>query len=93
MARLAELPGVRVDEAGLPVEMRLRGLRAPQRVVCLPSTAYVLLDALHASSGVRIQVRAVPDDWWTGTAAPQVREHLSSVLALRPVHGHERARA
>ncbi|WP_051681851.1 hypothetical protein [Cellulomonas sp. HZM] len=83
-ARLAALPGVRVDTAGLPVEMRLRGLRPPQRVVCLPSTAYVLLDALHASTGVRIQARPVPDDWWTGSAAPSIREHLSSVLALRP---------
>ncbi|MDM7832442.1 hypothetical protein [Cellulomonas edaphi] len=93
VARLAQLPGVRVDEAGLPVEMRLRGLRPPQRVVCLPSTAYVLLDALHASTGVRIQARPVPDDWWTGTAAPDVREHLSSVLALRPATGRSRARA
>jgi len=93
VARLAALPGVRVDEAGLPVEMRLRGLRAPQRVVCLPSTAYVLLDALHGSTGVRVQVRPVPDDWWTGNAAPDVREHLSSVLALRPAQGLNRERA
>ena len=93
VARLAALPGVRVDEAGLPVEMRLRGLRPPQRVVCLPSTAYVLLDALHASTGVRVQVRPVPDDWWTGNAAPDVREHLSSVLALRPAQGLNRERA
>jgi len=93
VARLAALPGVRVDEAGLPVEMRLRGLRAPQRVVCLPSTAYVLLDALHASTGVRVQARPVPDDWWTGNAAPDVREHLSSVLALRPANRLNRERA
>lgn len=93
VARLAGLPGVRVDEAGLPVEMRLRGLRAPQRVVCLPSTAYVLLDALHSSTGVRIQARPVPDDWWTGNAAPDVREHLSSVLALRPANRLNRERA
>ncbi|HWJ84739.1 MAG TPA: hypothetical protein VNR62_04875 [Cellulomonas sp.] len=93
VARLAALPGVRVDEAGLPVEMRLRGLRPPQRVVCLPSTAYVLLDALHSSTGVRVQVRPVPDDWWTGNAAPDVREHLSSVLALRPAQGLNRERA
>ena len=33
------------------------GCAPPQRVVCLPSTAYVLLDALHASTGVRVQVR------------------------------------
>jgi hypothetical protein len=93
VARLAAVPGVRVDEAGLPVELRLRGLRPPQRVVCLPSTAYVLLDALHASTGVRVQVRPVPDDWWTGKAAPDVREHLSSVLALRPAQGLNRERA
>jgi len=84
LARIAAIPGVRVDEPGLPVEMRLRGLRPPQRVVCLPSTAYVLLDAMHAATGVRIHALPVPDDWWTGNAAPDVREHLSSVLALRP---------
>lgn len=84
LERVASLDGVRVQPAGLPVEMLLRGLRAPQRVVCLPSTAYVLLGALHASTGVRVEATPVPDDWWTGKAAPAVREHLSSVLALRP---------
>jgi hypothetical protein len=42
---------------------------------------------------VRVQVRPVPDDWWTGNAAPDVREHLSSVLALRPAQGLNRERA
>lgn len=84
VARIASIDGVRVQPPGLPVEMLLGGLRPPQRVVCLPSTAYVLLGALHASTGVRVDAQAVPDDWWTGRAAPLVREHLSSVLALRP---------
>ncbi|MDM7856595.1 hypothetical protein [Cellulomonas alba] len=84
VGRIASIDGVRVQPPGLPVEMLLGGLRPPQRVVCLPSTAYVLLGALHASTGVRVDAQPVPDDWWTGRAAPLVREHLSSVLALRP---------
>lgn len=84
LARIASIDGVRVQPPALPVEMLLGGLRPPQRVVCLPSTAYVLLGSLHASTRVRVDAMPVPDDWWTGRAAPHVREHLSSVLALRP---------
>ena len=82
LTALRATPSVRVEPPGPPVEMLLRGLRPPQRVVCLPSTAYVLLDALHAGTGVRVTADRVPDDWWTPQASPEVRRYLSSVLDL-----------
>src|SRR5690606_10107697 len=46
LARIAETPGVVVDRPGAPVELRLRGLHAGQRVVTLPSTSAVLLTTI-----------------------------------------------
>jgi hypothetical protein len=82
LARLAEIPGVTVDSAQAPVELRLRGMAAPQRVVSLPSTAAVLLTTILAPRGVAVTPQAVADDWWTSRATPGLRAHLSSVLRL-----------
>jgi hypothetical protein len=82
LARLAAVPGVTVDAAEAPVELRLRGMTAPQRVVSLPSTAAVLLTTILAPRGVAVTPHAVDDGWWTSRATPGLRAHLSSVLRL-----------
>lgn len=79
---LAATPGVAVDTAGAPVEVRLRGLRSGQRVVSLPSTSAVLLTTILAARDVPVVPREVPDSWWTPRASRSLREHLSSVLDL-----------
>ncbi|MFC7405033.1 hypothetical protein [Georgenia alba] len=82
LSRLAALPGVTVDAPGAPVELRLQGLRAGQRVVTLPSTSSVLLTRMLGPRGVRVDARDVPETWWTAAASPSLRQHLRSVLAL-----------
>lgn len=82
LARLAETPGVTLDSAQAPVELRLRGMTAPQRVVSLPSTAAVLLTTILSPRGVAVTPQAVADSWWTSRATPGLRAHLSSVLRL-----------
>ncbi|MFC7024885.1 hypothetical protein ACFQHV_17230 [Promicromonospora thailandica] len=82
LARLGALPGVTVDSAQAPVELRLRGMTAPQRVVSLPSTAAVLLTSILSPRGVAVIPQAVADDWWTSRATPGLRAHLSGVLRL-----------
>lgn len=82
LARLAALDGVALDSAGAPVELRLRGMTASQRVVSLPSTAAVLLTTILAARGVAVAPQHVPDPWWTDRASPALRAHLSSVLRL-----------
>jgi hypothetical protein len=82
LARIGELPGVTLDSAQAPVELRLRGMTAPQRVVSLPSTAAVLLTTILRPRGVPVTPHAVEDDWWTSRATPGLRTHLSGVLRL-----------
>ncbi|GMA22330.1 hypothetical protein GCM10025864_00890 [Luteimicrobium album] len=48
LAHVAAIPGVVVDRAGLPIELRLAGLRPPQRVAALPTSAIALLPATLA---------------------------------------------
>ena len=82
--------GIDVAGPGLPVEVRLRGLRAPQRVISLPSTALVLLRGILSRTGAEVIGLPVPHDWWTARADPVLRAHLSSVLTLMASqdHGH-----
>ncbi|MBL0885860.1 hypothetical protein [Myceligenerans indicum] len=82
--RIAALPGVTVAEPGAPVEVRLRGLSAGQRVICLPTTAALLLPPLLEPRGVAIEVHDVAEDWWTPRASPALREHLREVLRQLP---------
>ncbi|MFI8526919.1 hypothetical protein ACIGB8_20855 [Promicromonospora sukumoe] len=82
LSRLAATDGLLLDAAGAPVELRLRGMAASQRVVSLPSTAAVLLTTILAPRGVAVMPQAVPESWWTDRAAPSLRAHLSSVLRL-----------
>jgi hypothetical protein len=82
LSRLAAVPGVTLDTAQAPVELRLRGMAAPQRVVSLPSTAAVLLTTILAPRGVAVTPHVVEDGWWTPRATPGLRAHLSSVLRL-----------
>ena len=81
-ALLEGLPGIVVDEPRAPVELRLRGLRAGQRVVTLPSTSAVTLSRLLVSRGVAVAPHAVPDTWWTERAVPELRRHLGRTHEL-----------
>lgn len=80
--------GIAVAGPGLPVEIRLRGLQHPQRVLSLPSTALVLLRGILSRTGTIVEGLPVPNDWWTARADPRLREHLSSVLTLIASHDH-----
>jgi hypothetical protein len=81
-ALLQRVPALTVDVPDAPVEVRLRGLAAGQRVVSLPSTAAVTLTRLLAPRGVAVTPHAVPDHWWTTRATPALREHLDTALRL-----------
>lgn len=81
-ASFSRLPGVRVDEPGAPVEIRLRSLHAGQRVVSLPSTSAVTLTRLLSTRGVDVRTHHVPDSWWTPVASPRLREHLATAADL-----------
>jgi hypothetical protein len=78
--RLRTVPGVVVDEAGLPVELRLTALRAPQRVVMLPTTAFALLPRILAGSGVGLEPVTPPASWWLPDVPDDLRAHLTSVV-------------
>ncbi|MFE7506789.1 hypothetical protein [Promicromonospora sp. NPDC057488] len=82
LATLAEIDGVTVDAPGAPVEIRLRGLRAGQRVLSLPSTSTILLTTIISPLGVPVTALDVPADWWTPRATPEQRAHLTSVVEL-----------
>ncbi|GAB2467174.1 hypothetical protein GCM10027063_04660 [Promicromonospora xylanilytica] len=82
LARLTAVRDLVVDTAQAPVELRLRGMATPQRVVSLPSTAAVLLTTILAPRAVEVTAVPVADDWWTSRATPGLRAHLSSVLRL-----------
>lgn len=82
LARLRQLPGVVVDAPGAPVELRLRGLSAGQRVVSLPSTSAVLLTTILGPRGAEVTPHDVPDSWWSPDTSAELRAHLRSVLEL-----------
>jgi len=82
LAALAAIDGVTVDAPGAPVEIRLRGLRAGQRVVSLPSTSTILLTTIISPLGVPVTALDVPADWWTSRASADHRAHLTSVVEL-----------
>jgi hypothetical protein len=66
----ARLPtGLEVVEAGVPVELALRGLGPDHTVFSLPSTAAVTLGRLLAGAGTEIAVTDIPADWWTDRAS------------------------
>ncbi|MFC4893753.1 hypothetical protein ACFPKZ_02975 [Streptosporangium amethystogenes subsp. fukuiense] len=77
LVRVGEQPGITVYGGGVPAEMTLRGLAAGQRVLSLPSTAVTSLRVLLSARGVPVETVDVPDEWWTGEAAPSLRSHLS----------------
>lgn len=82
LTELRQIPGVVVDAPGAPVELRLRGLSAGQRVVSLPSTSAVLLTTILGPRGVDVAPHDVPDSWWSPNASAELRSHLRSVLDL-----------
>ncbi|GAA1990988.1 hypothetical protein GCM10009718_30900 [Isoptericola halotolerans] len=86
-ALFEQLPGVRVDDPGAPVELRLRGLRPDQRVVSLPSTSAVTLTRLLTPRGVAVLPQDVPDAWWTTRATPALRDHLGLAAHLARAAG------
>ncbi|GLX01150.1 hypothetical protein Misp02_52360 [Microtetraspora sp. NBRC 16547] len=74
--RVRRITGLTVYDSGAPAEMTLRDLRPGQRVLSLPSTAVTSLRVLLSGRGVDVEAVAVPDDWWTSSAAPSLRAHL-----------------
>lgn len=80
LAELRADPRISVAEAGVPVEISLRGLTAEHRVVSLPSTALTSLRLVLRASGTTIEGMPVPADWWTDAADPDLRDHLSLFL-------------
>ncbi|WP_336205144.1 hypothetical protein [Nonomuraea sp. LPB2021202275-12-8] len=87
VALIRERPGITVHDAGVPAELRLRGLDPGQRVVSLPSTAISSLRVLLGPRGVAVEPVDVPDDWWTSRAAPALRSHLTQVTRMTGVTG------
>jgi len=88
LAHVAAIPGVVVDRAGLPIELRLAGLRPPQRVAALPTSAIALLPATLAP-GVRLDATVPEAGWWTPGVDDDLREHLVSIVRVpgRPAPG------
>jgi len=82
LSRISALPGVVVEWAAAPVELRLRGLGPDQLVHCLPSSAFGLLSTVLRSSGTRVQGTPIPEHWWTPGAQPELRVQLASALDL-----------
>lgn len=83
-------PRVVLHPVGGPAEIRLRGLRSPQRVVSLPSTAVTSLRALLSGADVSVDGFVVPETWWTAKASPKLRAHLNrsaSQASLRAADG------
>ncbi|WP_029088106.1 hypothetical protein [Brevibacterium album] len=64
--RIACIPGLTVESAGLPLELRLSALPAGAQVHSVPSTAVVGLSTMHP--GAAFVLRDVPGDWWTEDA-------------------------
>jgi hypothetical protein len=58
LSAVAEFPGVRVFDTGLPVELVLAGAREPLEVLTLPSSATTTLTHVLAGSGSRIRRRS-----------------------------------
>jgi len=79
LAHVAAIPGVVVDRAGLPVELRLAGLRPPQRVAALPTSAIALLPVTLAP-GVRLDATVPEAGWWAPGVDDDLREHLVSIV-------------
>jgi hypothetical protein len=80
LAKLDRHPLIRVNRHTIPVEMRLRGLRAGQVVRALPSTVLASLRLILGPNGVPLKGHAVPDNWWLPQASDSLRRHLSSSL-------------
>jgi len=59
VARAAALPGVRVFESGLPVELVLAGAQEPLEVITLPTSARTTLTHILAGTGSSIRTRSV----------------------------------
>lgn len=78
---LRTVPGLVVDQASAPIEMRLRALNAGQQVATLPSTSAVLLTAILGDRAT-VQVLPVPKAWWTTRASAPLRAHLNAVVDL-----------
>lgn len=80
LARIAALPGMTVEHAGLPVEFRLRGLGPGHSIVCLPTTALASLRLLLPDPGPDIRAFEVPDEAWTAAAKPKLRRKLNETV-------------
>lgn len=81
LRELAKLPAMVIEEAGLPVEFRLRGVGPGQAIVCLPTTALASLRLLLPEDGPTIRAFEVPDDAWTSRAKPKLRLKLNETVA------------
>ena len=68
LADLAREPRIRVEDAGLPLELRLSALPPGTRVRSLPSTAALSVALLNPSA--EVVVTEVPASWWL-PAAPR----------------------
>lgn len=68
LTALARHPRVHVEEAGLPLELRLSSVAPGTRITSLPSTAALSLALMNPEAD--IAVTAVPAHWWL-PAAPQ----------------------
>lgn len=81
-------PAITVEETGLPVELRLRGLSSGQHVYCLPTSALQSLGLLLRAAGVTLHPRPVPDSWWLPQVPAAERSYLNSFTenngGLRP---------
>lgn len=75
LARIGALPGVKIQPAGLPVELRLT--RAPRgaRLFSLPTTAAANLAFTMDAPDIRVS--PIPTAWWTGTAPDSLRRDLN----------------
>ncbi|MHC5795671.1 hypothetical protein ACVXZ4_05875 [Lacisediminihabitans sp. FW035] len=59
VAEAASIPGVRVFDSGLPVELVLAGAREPLEVITLPTSARTTLTHILAGTGSTIRTRSV----------------------------------
>ncbi|GAA1853405.1 hypothetical protein GCM10009751_07600 [Myceligenerans crystallogenes] len=79
---LRTTPGVTIADPGAVLELRLSGMRSGQRVLSLPTTSSVLLTSMLGRRGVAVDVRPVPDDWWTEGVPDQVRKDAAALADL-----------
>ncbi len=81
LTAVAGLPGVTLEQDGLPVELAAVDLRDGDEVVSLPSSALTTLRDLVGLRGVVVHGDAVPDGWWTEAAGQEFRRSADAAVA------------